>query len=126
MDKVTTINGKLLSLLRIGNYLLLLAHIVSGFALVSIILSRNTFEAISSQVFPQSDLLMDSMFLNLFIRKEVAIIVALLIVATIVKEFFIPNFRNKFVLNIVIFGLATIFNVSVVYLLYSPVYNQWI
>jgi len=107
---------------RIGNFLLLLTQIVGSFALVSMILSRDSYEALSKQLYPQSDKLMDSAFLNIFMHKEVAILLGLLMIATIAKEFFINSFRNRVVSNVIIFAFVTICCSSIVYLLYSPVF----
>lgn len=120
MNRDGTFNKKL-RLKQICNLLLILINSSISIFLCIQIQSRNAFEEISKSVYPNEGPLMKSYFIEIFFRKEFAVIIALLIVGMITKEFFIKSLQKKLVINLCLLFFFVFFSCSFAYLLYLPI-----
>lgn len=114
-------SNKKMPLKQISNFLLILLNLSISIFLCIQIQSREAFEEISKAVYPNVAPLMKSYFLEIFLRKEFAVIIILLIVGMITKEFFIKSFQKKVFMNLSLFFLFLFFIFSFVYFLYLPI-----
>lgn len=105
---------------RLGNMLLILAQLLSGFALSAIMFSRETYRDISRNIFAQPDPIMGSPLLDVLIRKELAFVVLLILLGVLAKEFYIKSFSRRVVINMSGFVGLMLLSFVVVWLLYTP------
>jgi hypothetical protein len=121
LEKPTRLAKKPSWLFRMGNRFLVLLQLTCGFALASMALSRDVYREVSNQMFSHSSPILNSYFLDFFLNREAAIVLGLLFLANLAKEFIIVSFRARVLINLsVLFFLSLLFGL-VTYLIYSPI-----
>ncbi len=108
-------------LVRVFNIALLISNFLMAFGIIAIQFARETYAEISNQIPPPEGPLMDSVLLDLLLRKSIAILVALFLVVLIIKEKKMKTIRNRIYVNLVAFVALAGYASLLVYLIYSPV-----
>lgn len=113
--------AKTLKLMRVLNIIMLIFNFLIAFGVIAIKFARETYVEISNQLFSPEAPLMDSTILDLLLRKSMAIIVIIFIVALVLKEKKMKSVKHRFYVNLAAFGAITGYASMLIYLIYSPV-----
>jgi ABC-type nickel/cobalt efflux system permease component RcnA len=92
-----------------------------AFGVIVIKFARETYVEISNQLFSLEAPLMDSVMLDLLLRKSMAILVIIFLVALVYKEKKIKSVKHRFFINLAAFAVITCYASLLIYLIYSPV-----
>ena len=87
--------------------------------LATIVTSRLRFEEISNRRFENSDYLMNSLFIDLFVRIEMLIPLVFLFISILYKERRFTLIKNKIMVNLVSLILITCFTSILISKLYA-------
>lgn len=106
---------------HLGSYLALaLALLFSTHVFIITTTSRETFVELSSSAFGPNSPLMNSWFLDIFLRPATGYAVAVIAIAVLIKEFFLKPFRRRLILNLLaLVGFAGL-SLAFVWSLYAP------
>ena len=103
------------------NFLSIFSQGVIVAAFWGMVASRSDFEEISITIFPDSQYLMDSFLIDVFLSPLASGGLLLVFLVNLVKEFVVKNKPQKLLMNvIVLLGFTTILGLMA-YGLYSPV-----
>jgi len=86
---------RLVKIIRVINIAMLIINFLTTFGIIAIKFARQTYVEISNQHFSPDGPLMDSMVLDLLLRKSVAVFMVLILVALIIKEIKVKSIRNR-------------------------------
>ena len=96
----------------IFNFIFLLFQVITGGVLI-ITIFKNNFAEISAQLYPEGGPLMGSYIAEILMQKWMAVIIGLVLISLIVKEYYIVSMRQRLLINfaffIVLEGVAGLF-----------------
>ncbi|KHT65060.1 hypothetical protein RJ45_03080 [Photobacterium gaetbulicola] len=107
----------------INNLLLFCQFFVLG-GLAFVMMSREHFEDIDKGAFDTSNLLMGSLFADIFVRSESVFLVAIFFILTICKEKILTSMKLKIMSNFSFLAILLLFSMSIVSALYS--FNNYV
>lgn len=99
-------------ILSFFNSVLILFQVITGSVLI-ITIFKNNFAEISAQIYPEGTPLMGSHLAAILMQKWVAIVIGLILLGILAKEYFIRPLRKRTLINLVLFivmeGLAGVY-----------------
>lgn len=104
----------------ISVFLLLLQSITVA-AFTGLVNSRDNFKEISSNIFPDSTVLMNNSLLEYMLSLPVLLLLIAVFVVSLLKELILKNRRHKVLINIGILSIMCCIFIVVSYFLYSPI-----
>lgn len=108
---------------RVLNIVILAMSVLTAFGVIALNFSREFYSQISSQIFSPEKPLMNSVILDLLMRKGVSFVILILVILMIIKEKRIASVQRRLRINLLSFvGLAA-YTVFILYLVYLPIFN---
>jgi hypothetical protein len=115
--------ARTLRIVRVSNIIIFIFNFLIAFGLIAIKLARATYLEISNELFSPEAPLMDSIVLDLLLRKSVAILVIVFLFTLVIKEKKIKSVRHRLCANLIVFAFTAGYASLLIYLIYSPVFH---
>ena len=106
---------------RLGNFLLLLVLAGNLIGLMQLAMHRESVLNLSNGMNEPNQVIMGSRFLDIFLHPATAILLGLILVALIVKEFILKRFRKRVLINIGILVVLMVLNGALVASYSAPI-----
>jgi len=84
---------------------------------------QTQYVPLSETMYPSSAYLMNSLILDWFMTAGTAIVVVIIAITSIVKEFYLPMLKIRMIVNGALVILSQSFAGLIVYLIYMPAFN---
>jgi len=102
-------------------WFIVIVELVSISALISVAFSREHFQAISKSIYPDSDILFNSVFLNLMVSDILGYVLFIVLFIVVIKEFLIKQLKLRIYYNMGLLIFLLAINGLVFRVLYFPV-----
>lgn len=106
------------------NFFLLLMQLIMLAAYIGIINSKDSLQEISATIFPNSNVLMNSKFLEFILSLPVLCSLAIVFIISVVKEFIYEDKNKKIIFNTTLFLIMSCLFGIVAYFLFIPIINR--
>ncbi len=120
MDDELKVN-KTSKVARIFNAIMLVVNFLMAFGVIALKFARETYVSISNQIFSPDGPLMDSVILDILLRKSAAVLVIVFLAALVIKEKKVEPVQTRLYINIAAFAAIAGYASLLIYLIYSPV-----
>ncbi|MGD9006544.1 MAG: hypothetical protein PVG41_01420 [Desulfobacteraceae bacterium] len=120
-NKLNPSDKKPTKIAQIINIILLIFNLVAAMGVISLKFSRATYIEISNQIFSPGTPLMDSILLDLLLRKSCAVFIVIFAVIVVLKEKRIKTMYNRIRMNIAALACIMMYTFLLLYLVYKPV-----
>ena len=107
-------------LLKISNIIVLIIQLLTLVLLSLKMLTRSDIESLSAQIYSADGYLMNSLILDILIRKEAAIVVGITILFSIIKEIKMSSLKIRMLINSSLFLLSFSLLVLTTFLINAP------
>ncbi len=120
MDDELKVN-KTSKVARIFNAIMLVVNFLMAFGVIALKFARETYVSISNQIFSPDGPLMDSVILDILLRRSATVLVIFFLAALVIKEKKVEPVQTRLYINIAAFAAIAGYASLLIYLIYSPV-----
>jgi len=109
---------------RIFNVIMLIFNFLMALGVTAIKFASESYVSISNQLFPPDGPLMDSVILDILLRKSAVVLIVVFLAVLVFKEIKVKPIRTRLYINIAAFAAIAGYASLLIYLIYSPVVRK--